>query len=212
VDEGVRVSKRRVAIGVVGTILLGAAGSALWEMIFKPGLTGSARAFASLTTLGSRRVSDWVYQSAALDPAAGASVGALFLFGYIPLWVAMGWIWADPLARITSRRYLLTFQSPRKRLNALKRIRQRWFWSLILAVCLLMTLPAAYLINRAVIARRVFVANVAILAPHITDAEYKRLYAQFSAMRSRSDYDNVERRLNELARVSRVKLVTPGPF
>ncbi len=77
---------QRVTFSILGAILLGAIGSGVWEVIAKPGLSRTGRFFLSLFTLGSTKLRDASYASAALDPTPLPAL--LVLFVIVPMFPA----------------------------------------------------------------------------------------------------------------------------
>jgi hypothetical protein len=74
-----------------GTIALALLGSALWDFLIKPGLTGTWSNVLAFLTFGSKTIRDSVYAFAALDPSSlpalllivGACMIGAMVFGLI---------------------------------------------------------------------------------------------------------------------------------
>jgi hypothetical protein len=74
---------RKIALGLLGTILLGALGSGLWDLALKPGGRWLNEVFLTAVTLGSDYLKDQVYAEAARgyhEAAAADSYELLILF------------------------------------------------------------------------------------------------------------------------------------
>src|SRR5438093_12386009 len=62
---------RKTTLGcgaVLGTIVLGAIGSGVWEMVARPGVSKFGHFVLFLFTFGSQRLKDVAYAAASLDP------------------------------------------------------------------------------------------------------------------------------------------------
>ncbi|PYS27914.1 MAG: hypothetical protein DMF75_19615 [Acidobacteria bacterium] len=71
--------KRRIAWVVLGTVILGAVGSGLWDLLMKPGVSRFGRLFLGIITFGSKTLRDSAYSSAALDPTSLPALVILWL-------------------------------------------------------------------------------------------------------------------------------------
>jgi len=75
--------------GALGTLILGAIGSGIWEILFRPGLSRVGSFIVSI----SGKANEAVYQNAALDPTLVASLFLLLLTIYIPMIFAMWFLY-----------------------------------------------------------------------------------------------------------------------
>lgn len=62
------IAKNKIVATIVGTLVLGALGSGLWDVVVKPGGRWMGRAILTAATLGSSGVKDAVYREAAKGP------------------------------------------------------------------------------------------------------------------------------------------------
>src|SRR5579863_8528148 len=84
------VGWRKIALGTLGTLLLGALGSGLWELALRPGGQWLGRAFLSLVTFGSRYLKDQVYIEAARGYHEASATESYLLLIVLMSWICMG--------------------------------------------------------------------------------------------------------------------------
>src|SRR4028118_1459868 len=199
---------RRVGKGVVAALLLGVAGSGLWDLFFKPGLSAGGRAVLTVVTLGSSGARNLAYEMAALDPTA------------IPALTLVLLVWTGPLVMLILGLLRLFLGAFRRRVAArginpdlperekihLKRKRLKSFDRKVTPLRFAMLILAAFycfgiatLTNQTVLIYRVFQANLAICAPYMTDQEIKHMRARFAAVRGKADYAAIDAKLREIA-------------
>jgi hypothetical protein len=195
-----------------GALIVGALGSGLWDMVFRPGLSGVGRFLLSLATLGSQRLRDSAYDSAALDPRPIADLLTLLTISAIPLWL-LGTLWGIRSGRSRARRDRAREDGATdKEIAALRerraRASRRRFLFLNAALVILygyMSVVAA-VNNQSVLIWRQFHANLAILGPHLDPGEHLRLVSRFHAVRTREDYQRLDRALRARAAKTGVAL------
>lgn len=211
-----RSKLRRVAVAVASALILGAAGSGLWEMLFKPGLGRLGRFLLNLATLGSVTIRDFAYQSAALDPTPLASLQLIVLLAQVPLFLIVLVMTDRPMRRIVrSRLARKAVAGGRKEPYVAYRIRTETLYRrlrlLIIGLNLLIslyTLTAAAVLNQAVIVYRVFHTDLAICRPHLSNDEWIQLLSRFASMRSKADYEALHERLAAVAKAANRRLVS----
>ena len=173
--------------GILGTLVLGALGSGLWNVVFAPLGSLIVKAMLSLATLGISSARDQVYATAALGYAERPSVMLLVFFG-IALFIA-------PLAALTFN--LLFSRLSRKledrSISDLERSNKRSvrFLRILLplnalvgAMALVQILIAGY--ANTVVSR--FHQSLAIATPHISSQERDNFLARFAKVRTRQDF------------------------
>jgi hypothetical protein len=191
---------RRLIFIIIGTIVLGAIGSGVWDVLAKPGLSAASRFALNLVTLGSGTVKDAAYSSAALDPYPLPSLIVILILTWLPLWpfaTALGF---------RMGRFVANRQQQDKRIH-------RRLESLITAAYVLVTIAVlAYafvftqIINQAILIRRVFYADLAICSPYISETDEKRLRAHFASVKTRADYDLIAIELKQIATTNKISL------
>jgi hypothetical protein len=180
---------QRVILGAVGTILLGAIGSGVWQLAFSPSVDWLTRFIAGV----SHRINDAAYESAALDPRPLASLILLLLVTQVPLWFAAYFLiglFLDPILRFFLPRR--TVQDDKR--PGFRRIRALAIVGIILSLGLYVVARLGFsAANQAVSVWRIFHMNLARCAPYLTADEEKRYEARFRSMHREKDYLEIER-------------------
>jgi len=216
--------KSIAASTVATTIVLGTIGSGVWDIIAKPGLSRIARSALSTVTLGSARIRDGAYASAALDASPLTSLVLLFLVSCLPLFLIIWFVhttYLEPKLRESTRVAIEELEAKADskaelltqlaiRMDTLRQRMRRIAASGILMslILLALALTATGVINQAIAVRRVFFANLAICAPLITDVEEEAYRARFARMKGRADYIALRAELDRLAAAHNIKLLS----
>ncbi|MFO1004252.1 MAG: hypothetical protein U0936_28365 [Planctomycetaceae bacterium] len=204
--------KHPIAI-LLGTILVGAIGSGLWDICAKPVLFGSARFMLDLVTFGSTAVKDSAYADAALDQTAMMS-SQLYLNATSILCMPFLFMLALEFG-LTPRRIrglLAGPVSPPDRLNEctleerlarlersgvltdaqrhrLRRIRR--------TLIVMMGLTLGYLITSTMIKVqslqiwRTFHADLRMCAPYMDSEQEELLLSKYTTIKSKADFGSV---------------------
>lgn len=195
---------------VWGTIGLGLLGSALWDWLASPGLSGVARGVLSVVTLGSAKLRDGAYASAALDSYPAPST---FLLTLVTLVACAGLGATVGLMIVDAPRKPNRSFGSREEIDAeMRQIRRemrkdRWQIGIIAAVLVSALLVASLFVTAAVDIRRAFLTNLAICAPYLSDADEEMLRAQFASVQTKGEYRLVDERLQAVAKGNNVRLV-----
>lgn len=194
---------RSLITTVIGTLLLGAAGSGLWDILFKPGLGKIGRVILYLITFGSKTLKNYAYESAALDPTPLASlVLILLLVSFVPL----------PLFFIGFK--IGKWRVERKIEKLIRKAGRKLDYVMItmLLILVLITLTASLILNQAVLISRVFRADLTICGPYISADQEKSLKSKFASMKTKVDYSLINKELNKIADEAKIKLIEIEPW
>jgi len=197
---------QRVILGTIGTILLGAIGSGVWQLAFAPGVDWMTR----VITGWSAYVSDAAYESAALDPRPLSSLILLLLVSQVPLWIGVGVLSVEFLAPAL-------FNFLRRRSRGDKRIIRRGSRSL--AIVLIVMCIGLYIVarigfsvaNQAVWVWRVFHTNLARCSPYLTEQDQRLFEARFRSIRHEREYLQLQEDLAPIAAQHGVELEKVRP-
>lgn len=167
-----RVAK--LALGLIGTLVLGAMGSGLWEIVFRPGLTRFGDFLISLSTSANSAV----YTTAALDPTPVPGLVVLLLLVQIPALMAMWFIHLGFVKPLIERRLEADFERIRSEAADLpdsddivaRNLRRRLRIAACVGAAVMLlfssvTIYAYTIENKAVIIWRVFHQNLDICRP-----------------------------------------------
>lgn len=205
-NEGLGSPTIKLALGIVGTLVLGAIGSGIWEVLFRPGLSRIGEYLISI----SEKADHTVYQSAALDPTPIPSLILLLFIAQIPVLV-MAWFITTGFFRprlVKRPRRLDAHSQGDVSTDAGSSIRRallskiRKMAALGATVALLAALLGYFTLsisNSAVFVWRVFHQNLDISRPYLSQAEQDKIVSSFRRMQSKSDFESIKLRLNQVA-------------
>jgi hypothetical protein len=232
---GVRFDMRKhfrlsAILAVIGALILGALGSGLWELLFKPLLFWVSTLFLNIATLGINSLRDGLYVEIARghDPSGLLSftlnivVFASFFVVLAFLTPVTAWLTYSEILR---RKNLVRSESSRGQVSfftlpnlLLPSQRIRFLrWSAIgigAAAALEVGLLAI------ILAREAFIANGVIylhqsqraIAPYLADDERRGLRSRAAQMKSRVDFDKLNGEILKVALANKVQLPEFAPF
>jgi hypothetical protein len=199
-DDKVSRRARKIILGLIGTVLLGALGSGLWELLFRPGISR----IGSLITQLSSAADAAVFTSAALDPRPVPDLIALLVIVQVPLWfgtffLVVGYIWPK-LQEWLEKRVAHHKDHEALKQSIFGHLRALSTVGLILAVALFLLALSGYRIaNESILVWRDFYRNLDICSEQLAPADIASLVAQFRQMRSRADFQALNQRMDLLA-------------
>lgn len=181
----------------IGTVILGAIGSGVWDVLAKPGLSSLGRLFLSILSFGSTRVRDYAYENAALDPypmpavlLSGALAGAMLVIGTLFVMLT--------LAALRTKNDEVksghdTNEANSSRISKQISVRRRVLVAVTIMLSLIIVeLYVSLAISVAVSLKRTFESNILICSPLLSTPEEKRFRAQFAAIRTKTDYEALD--------------------
>lgn len=200
-----------IAKSVLVTLFLGAVGSGIWEVLFKPGLSTVGILMAS----GSTWFENEIYRTAALDPQPLPGLILLLALCATPFYFAIGFVHKGfvelPLKRIVKKHFAKTKEQAKDN-EELERILGRKLKGVALigiALCMFlgsMTFVGFVLHSEATKVWRIFQANLEICAPSLTDSEIRLTRAQFRKIHTKTDFSRVKSELDQASRRSGITL------
>lgn len=196
--QGSRLTARHVVGGIVATLLLGALGSGLWDLLFRPGVYR----IGSLVTTISSAADDAVFTTAALDPRPVPILIILLVVSMIPGWF-VSWILLELFVKPPLLRRLEPIMEGDDEAAKQKTLGRLSTFLILTAVVfsgLFVVGQIGYSItNEAVVIWREFNKNIDICAPLLTQEEQHRFVAQFRKMQHRSDFESIRLELDSVA-------------
>jgi hypothetical protein len=197
---------KTIKSAAVTVIALGILTNWIYDILFKPGVSYVSAILIDFVTLGSNTFRNAIYSSAAVDPTALPAL--IVMFAAV---MSLPYVLGDLLSAIRSRRAKRRVTSaPRRNLtdaeisdlkNELDRkIRKiEWTGIIALSLCVISALTMATMISSAISVWRVFHANLTIVAPYVSEVDSKKLRAEFAKMKSSTDYENLNKKLDQIA-------------
>jgi hypothetical protein len=203
------------------TLLLGILSSALWDLLFKPGLTEFGRILLSIATFGSTTIKDLAYASAALDPTPIPALLAVVLASWTPVFIVVAIVSVQIGTMYGRQSADKAFEDAKKvtagDLEKLKEVMEaritrlqrflKWFLGVNLIIVSALSVTTSTVLNQSVSVWRTFHADLAICAPHLTPLEEKQFRARFASMTTRVEYLAISNDLQQVAAKNAVKLV-----
>lgn len=218
-DENTQKAKFATAFKVtIVAILIGAIGSGVWDLIAKPGLSKFGNLFLTIFTLGSNKIRDYAYSAAASDPSPIAPLIILFCFSFLPIFLAL-YVWKNEFAdeiyesRFEKKYYGWNEEEILKDLeiNIKKNSKHIRRISLLLISSSLLLFVYGQVgmsvLNQGVYISRAFKTNIIICAPYIDDQEEEVLWSEFSRVKTKNSYLEIDAKLNEISKKYNVNLV-----
>ncbi len=206
---------RRAPATIAGVILLGLVCTTIYDLALKPGLSATGRFFLNIFTLGSQKVIDSAYESAALDPTPIASLMLILvaiLIAITPSIIIISELlpWSTKAKKqdiLLERLEEADGEEAEKIVEDLERLKNRGRYFRIPFAIISFAVFIPFLVhNQSVVIWRVFNANVRIIRPHISENEYNILLSDFSSVKTKEDYEKVETKIKEHAAKSSLPL------
>lgn len=197
-------------VTVVTTLVLGAIGSGVWEVLFRPGLSWAGKVLSEVSS----RFENDIYRSAALDPQPLPGLILLLLVCTIPLCVAAYFVMEGFVRKplIGAFRRSLDSELANAAEDQAEAILDRRLRRVSVIGALMMVVFAGIffvgftLQNEATKVWRISQANLEVCAGYAADSEIKRLRSLFRSMQTRADFDRFRTELNRIANAASVKL------
>jgi hypothetical protein len=233
-DGAFGLSRGRLVVTAFSTVLLGAVGSGIWELVARPGLTTVSTAIIKMLSLVSKSFRDNLYESAALDPTPIPPLIFLMLVPFSVLFISLLITVKDFQRGVAGRdgyqnsRYSVIRRDKgvpdkggkgvpgqkyavREHLEGFNKTRRRIRGTSALFVCIQLVVVvyafgAFAVINQAVFVRRTFLANMQILGPYLSGEEEKYIRSRFASMRTREDFLSIEQELSGVANKNKIRL------
>ena len=217
--------KRKWTLAILGTVFLGAVGSGLWDVFFKPVLFRGTDVLLTIVTLGLSVVKDSAYQKISLgfreEPSAlshtllvlGLTTLVLISYG---LTVAM----TNERARRLRVRGMSADERERWEANhggKLDRL-EKQLTKLVHPLGLSGLLAASFLLVQSLLGAYCNAAiahyrqSLAICRPYLEPGEADVIESRFALIRSKDDYVGVLARLDEVADANGVELLEFEPW
>ena len=213
---------KKIVWGFISALFLAVIGNGIWELFAKPGLTKCNRIILNVITLGSAKIRDAAYASAALDPTPLASLQIILLVSTLPLALAVllflvefgGPIIEEKIDAIVDELIRENKDEKDKKIRdarireGLRSLKRKASLALI-SVTLVISiagLVGVKILNQALLVYRTYQADMDICGPYMTFTEEKMLRARFASVKSREDYVQIHHSLEKLASKNGTKL------
>jgi hypothetical protein len=214
---------KKVALGSLGTLVLGAFGSGLWELAFRPLGQWLGNGVLTAATLGSSFLRDQVYVEAAKGHHEASALQSSQILCFLFLMLCAALIGAALGIRSASKLPKKSGTDEERQAEITARIgrgrvlNERLGRSTaVLAVCLVFLAGnfwVEYLrANAASDACTFFMQSMAICRPYMDDHESKMLESRFAEIHGRADYISVTDDLRRIASSKQIRLPEFNPW
>jgi len=199
----------KIIFGIVGTVFLGAIGSGLWDILFKPGIGSISRFITGL----SQSIDDAVFSSAALDPTSLSSLICVYSLSIIPyfllgFFVVIGFIAKPLMIKMEKDINQIKTKAPEKIDNFYnRRIKISSFVAIIFCFILLFfSITIKSVINESVYVWRIFHKNIDVCGPFITQHQRNCFIADFRNIKNRNDFEKLKKELSDCGKNNKINL------
>lgn len=188
-----RLRAKNKVLWVLITLVLGAIGSGLWEVAFKPSLSLAGDGILYLTTLGMKSLHDGIYVEVAKGQYERTALQILSAIVGVVIGVMLAVITIGGLKR----------KSTDSSIEAKKGFLRKLF----LLFCCVLLLFSTYRTSYIVRAAAHFDQMMTICGPHLSESERLRLRSKFAQIRSKEQYVDLLSQLEQIAKTN--QLVVP---
>lgn len=208
---------KKITLGILATIVLGALGSGLWELALKPGGYWIWHGLLTAATFGSKALKDQVYMEAAKGNHEAAAQLSFRVLGWF-LFAACGALASyllDALRLVNAKDTEASdsdkaiSSSPKRR----KSLRSAILGILVLTCFILVSFSIQQMeVGAANQAYTYFRQSITICRPYITEHQAEMLNSRFAAVRTRKEYIEITDDLKQIAVANHVKLPEFTPW
>jgi len=217
-DKFLGMFKTKAPITILGVIVIGVIGSAIYDALVKPSFGVVSNFLFGVFTLGSQQMKDAAYSSAALDPSG---LPSLMVLMFLIVGMAFYVVSTSVASELRRRRFDQNFEGPKMPKESLRspredlsdkniktrKIRILLYLSRISAACFLVS---AYImistLNQSILVWRVHTANLNIIAPYVQVDKILKLKSAFSAVRTEKEFVELYGVMKQIASQNNVQL------
>jgi hypothetical protein len=220
------ISWKRIVLGVLGTIVLGAIGSGLWELAGKPATLRLGQLLLTGATLGSTAIKDSIYVEAAKGPHEATSLLILWLIVLVLTSVSsfsLGFLRsgrdvskysAELSAKLdgTDDEAKLVILTNERAASSKKLYRLKVFIVSVFIFSAFILLLSYLRLLQSNNTYTYFAQSFSICRPYLDDQQALMLESRFSAVEGRAEYLNVIDDLQRIAKAHNRKLPDFKPW
>lgn len=209
-DKFLEMFKTKAPITIIGVIVIGVIGSAIYDAIVKPGFGVVSKFLFGVFTLGSQRMKDSTYSNAALDPS---SLPSLMILMLMIMGMAIFVVGKSVSSEIYKRRLDRDFESDgergvtRGRVTSKNKRRIAIYASRFSAVIfLIMSYIMISTTNQSILVWRVYNANLEIITPYMQQDQVLSVRAAFAKIRTEKEFVDLYQVMNDVAVKNSIEL------
>lgn len=214
-------STKNKILAILGSLIVGAFGSGLWDIAVKPSGLIVGRLILTLVSLGSHHVKDSIYVEAARGPHEAAGVVVLvvitaFLLVLPLLMIAWTLRLRIQFAKISAPQNDSMDLSQSAFDRKIARTRKLFIAQYIILGILLIQTGAGFIGNLKVLqansALAYFAQSMTICRPYMDDHQYEMLESRFARIQGRNDYLVITSELQKFADSKQLELPKYSPW
>ncbi|MBD9599233.1 hypothetical protein IB252_05200 [Pseudomonas sp. PDM10] len=206
--------KTKAPITIIGVIVIGVIGSAIYDAIVKPGFGVVSKFLFSVFTLGSQRMKDSAYSNAALDPSSLPSLMLLmFLIIGMVVFVSFNTASSEMRRRRLDRgrqggdqsecRNGPTEKKPITKVKLQVAIYTSRFSAVIFLIFAYVMISTT---NQSILVWRIYNANLAIIAPYTQSDQLLGIKSAFAKMRTEKEFLELYQVMKEISVKNNIEL------
>lgn len=200
----------KLLLSALGALVIGAMGSGLWDLIFKPILTWLGSIILSATTFGIQSFQDDLYARMARGVTGSVSeLGTALLFGLaMAVWVVLLMV-AISLRRLSRGDLLrkLYAASLSSDIDLDGKLRRLVFEVVVLGGLGIGLLVVTFVRQEFIESGAIYLSQAQrVVAPYISAEERVRLASRIAQMSSKEDYEAINRDLRTIAEPNKLRL------
>lgn len=216
----------KIALGLVGSVLLGGIGSGVWELALKPLGQWCGRLALTGATLGSNSVRDSIYREAAKGYHEASALNMFSLTVFVMFAIcsfALGV--ANGKRRASKDKHVLASEiamlEPEEKASFLEKkiklLRRKLYISELVVIGFGVLLASIQLVDllkleQANAAYTYFAQSMAICRPYIGDQQAQVMQSRFAAINGRNDYLKLADDLKQIATANQRNLPEFNPW
>lgn len=227
IDAIMQLAKwKKIVLGVLGTIVLGAFGSGLWDVALKPSGLWLGRLILTIVTLGSTRFRDQIYREAARGNHEAGAMHVLFFVVLVLVNVFLLLSFFDQI-KGSATRYVKKLEAEidgletdtklailRKKLQQLERVRA--ISRMVGIGCAILFATVTFIqylqLNQANAAYTFFTQSITICRPYLDENHARMIESRYAAMNGRDDYLGIIGDLKQISEANHRKLPDFTPW
>jgi len=181
------------ALGILGTILLGAIGSGVWEWILADLFSWLGNSFISIASTFSKVYVDSLYK----DIWKGAE------YSYLREIYVITFVIYLMLPLIILR---IRIRKPNKKTDTNNKAQKKFILGVLIAALIFTLTIKIWETNYTVDTAKTLIANISILAPNIDPEEIKILKSEFNMVKDREAVHSLKDKIDKLSNDNQIKI------
>ncbi len=203
------INRNKKVLSIVGLIVVGCIGSAMWEMVIRPGAYRFWESIGNILDFNMRKAVDASYSSAALNPYPLPSLVLLLTVGVVGAGILFSTVVVALIDRIRARQKVDGIVQHATDSLIMRRFFKYVLKPIVVIIAIygvILIYGSLFVVNHAIFTRRLFETNLKIIAPFTSEKDIYSLRSDFSRVKNREDFIHVYKRMQNIAEQNSVEL------